>query len=157
MKIGAIGSFDTYSFYNSVNRISPRESIDALDSSKIQSSKVGTSDAASSDASEKPASAAIYQREDYAGPSEAKVSVENNYHKQNIASRADDVSKLAGKLMDYMPKIMEDIADLDAPTAAADVQSANASGKVVISENAALENNLQNNSLNSMMENISLT
>lgn len=149
MKIGAIN--DTYSFYNSVNRISPRESMDAMRASKLQqSSKVDSStNTESSDNTNSPVSSAIYQREDYAGPSEAKVSTDNSYHKQTITSRRDDIDKLASKLMDYMPQIMSDMNDMfnTAP---------NVSDKVVISENDNIQNN-QNNIQNTMMENISLS
>lgn len=106
MRIGAIGT-DAYSFYNSASRaasVSQADRIAAIN---------GKESTAASNEREESVSAAIYQRDDYAGPTQTQLSTDNLYQKQKLSTAGTDSEKIADKLMDSLPKIFDDMKKVE--------------------------------------------
>ncbi len=143
MNIGSIGT-SAYSFYNSASRVN-NANLEAA--SKVQESKEPR-ESKVNEQQEKP-SAAIYQREDYTGPSQTQVAPESSYQKQMLSDPHFAMERMAGKLMDKLPQIFADMSKLVTPASSenADAQAAVSASKKVIAENdpaSYLERQAQN-------------
>jgi len=140
---------DSYSFYNSSSRVGSHNAVEQVEAaSKVQNSS--DDDISRQNQSE---SKAIYQREDYSGPKETQVSSDNNYQKQMIQSRTEFMDRLAGKLMDTLPRIFSDIADMSPEG----VEVAAADSKVVISDSKNAQEYMDRQLQSAQMQDIAIS
>ena len=125
------------SFYSATSRISTDQTSKTLAAEEVskKNSSVETSESAVN-------SGAGYERPN-SGLQQTVVSPDNSYQKTMITDTSFAMDRLAGKLMDKLPKIMEDIRKLPAEAEKPkekDYGFAKVTvGKVVISENSNVD------------------
>lgn len=121
MRIQSIASFyDASSRINSINRISR---VEVENPAKINESELSQKASESSS--------------DNHGVKQTLVSPDNSYQKQMLSDPDFAMKRMASKLVDKLPQIMEDISKLPAEnTQVADAIQTKAPSKVVIGENS---------------------
>lgn len=169
MKVSGIGvntSADSYSFYNSSSRVNEAARLAKAQRAELNQPQK-TEDA---EKTSEIKSKAIYQREDYTGPNETLVSSDNSFQKQQLSGEekkqtssiegtaadtsAKTMERLAGKLVDKLPRIFKDIMGLSADGSAGAEKTANDS-RVIIAEEDDREY-LEKQAENAQLQDISL-